>query len=73
MKTVGTTEAARMLGISPALLRYRALQHKVRVHRTKPMLFRIDDLLAYKATMPRLDARGSYSRDKLSHLLEARQ
>lgn len=56
---IGPSAAAELCGISPQLMRARALAGKVRVVRRRPTLrFRLIDILAARDAMVVKDVRG---------------
>lgn len=57
-KTIGPSAAAALLGISPALLRWRANRGRIRIARRSPLRFRPDDVLAARERMALKDRRG---------------
>lgn len=70
-RTVGITAAAQFCSISPALLRYRALSHHIRVWRWKPLRFRLSDVLEARERMQIKDPRGRKpGNTKLDQLLQ---
>jgi len=70
-RTIGTSEAAAIIGISAGLLRYRALSGRIRVWRWRPLRFRIADVFNSLEQMRRRDRRGRkpYKNDKLDRLM----
>lgn len=68
-KTIGATSAAALLGISPALLRWRASRGRIRIARRSPLRFRPDDVLAARERMQIRDPRGRRSLIELERLV----
>ncbi len=57
-RTLGPLAASQLLGISPELLRYRALTKKIRIARRHPLRFRLADVIDYAPIAQTKDRRG---------------
>ena len=61
VRTLGVTAAARLVGCSPQLLRWRSKTGKIRTARREPLRFRLVDLILARDKMRRRDPRGQKS------------